>query len=82
MFIAIFVNFLQVSVYYEETALLMSSDPVKDYIPYSWISMAQVKHEYFKALAHHNMACAILDPNGEENQSKYMYEGFVDEIFI
>lgn len=64
---------MMVSVYYEETALLMSSDPVKDYIPYSWISMAQVKHEYFKALAHHNMACAILDPNDVEDEYSLQY---------
>lgn len=58
-------SLFQVAGYYEDTVLLMSSDPVKDYIPYSWISMTQVKHEYFKALSHHNMACAILNPKGK-----------------
>ena len=62
-----------VSCYYEETVLLMSSEPVKDYIPYSWISMTQVKHEYFKALSHHNMACAILNPKDVEDEFSLQY---------
>ncbi|KAJ8303299.1 hypothetical protein KUTeg_019695 [Tegillarca granosa] len=50
-----------VSQMYDDTHLLMSTEPVKDYIPYSWISMALVKSQYYKALAHDYMAFGILD---------------------
>ncbi|KAJ8307764.1 hypothetical protein KUTeg_014685 [Tegillarca granosa] len=54
-----------VSQMYDDTHLLMSTEPVKDYIPYSWISMALVKSQYYKALAHDYMAFGILDQKGK-----------------
>ena len=50
---------------YRDTHSLMNTDPVKDYIPFSWLSMAQVKMEYYSALAHHYMAEALLDQPGK-----------------
>ena len=49
---------------YDDTQMLMSSEPVKDYIPYSWISMALVKSQYYMALAHGSMARAMIDSEG------------------
>ena len=51
---------------YRDTHSLMNTDPVKDYIPFSWLSMAQVKMEYYSALAHHYIAEALLDQPGKE----------------
>ncbi|KAH3770301.1 hypothetical protein DPMN_171585, partial [Dreissena polymorpha] len=50
-----------VSHMYRDTQQLMHTEHVKDYIPYSWLSMAQVKAEYYAALAHHHVANALLD---------------------
>lgn len=50
-----------VSRMYQDTQQLMSTEHVKDYIPFSWLSMAQVKSEYYNALAHHYIADALLD---------------------
>ncbi|XP_052817102.1 rhophilin-2-like [Mya arenaria] len=50
-----------VSHMYGDTGSLMSGEHVKDYIPYSWLSMAQVKREYYRALAYQHIADALLD---------------------
>lgn len=50
---------------YDDTKLLMTAEPVKDYIPYSWVSMATVKAQYYMALAHTHMATAIIEFAGE-----------------
>lgn len=50
-----------VSHMYRDTQQLMSMEHVKDYIPYSWLSMAQVKAEYYNAIANHLIADALLD---------------------
>lgn len=47
----------------------MTAEPVKDYIPYSWVSMATVKAQYYMALAHTHMATAIIDFAGENIDS-------------
>jgi hypothetical protein len=39
---------------------LISSAPVKDYVPYSWVSLVLVKREHYSALAHHYVAVGIL----------------------
>ena len=56
--------FLQVSHMYGDCGRLMAGDHVKDYIPFSWLSMAQVKKEYYAALAHKHVADALLDQPG------------------
>lgn len=49
---------------YRDTHKLMSTEHVKDYIPYSWLSTAEVKAEYYNALANHLVADALLDQPG------------------
>uniref|UniRef100_A0A4W3GLE4 Rhophilin Rho GTPase binding protein 1 n=1 Tax=Callorhinchus milii TaxID=7868 RepID=A0A4W3GLE4_CALMI len=39
----------------------MTQPPVKDYVPFSWTTMVQVKSEYFKALSHYFAAIALCD---------------------
>ncbi|KAG8431583.1 hypothetical protein GDO86_018105 [Hymenochirus boettgeri] len=39
----------------------MTQPPVKDYIPFSWITMVRVKAEHFKALSHYHGANALCD---------------------
>uniref|UniRef100_A0A4W5N0Z2 Rhophilin Rho GTPase binding protein 1 n=1 Tax=Hucho hucho TaxID=62062 RepID=A0A4W5N0Z2_9TELE len=39
----------------------MSQTLVKDYVPFSWASMVQVKAEHFRALSHYNAAVALCD---------------------
>ena len=50
---------------YTEVFNVISQPPVKDYVPFSWASLVQVKKEHYKALAHFYVALAILDSNGE-----------------
>lgn len=40
---------------------IISQPPVKDYVPYSWVSLTQVKREHYKALAHYFVALGLLD---------------------
>ena len=40
---------------------IISTEPVKDYVPYSWISLSQVKSEHYKALAHFYVAVGLLE---------------------
>lgn len=44
---------------------MISQPPVKDYVPFSWASLLQVKKEHYKALAHFYVALAILDSSGD-----------------
>uniref|UniRef100_A0A8C7I2Q8 Rhophilin Rho GTPase binding protein 1 n=1 Tax=Oncorhynchus kisutch TaxID=8019 RepID=A0A8C7I2Q8_ONCKI len=39
----------------------MSQPLVKDYVPFSWASMVQVKAEHFRALSHYYAAVALCD---------------------
>ncbi|KAM4705289.1 rhophilin-1 [Rhinophrynus dorsalis] len=39
----------------------MTHPPVKDYVPFSWITMVRVKAEHFKALSHYHAASALCD---------------------
>ena len=43
----------------------MSSEVVKSYLPFPWISMAQTKHYFYKGLAHFYVAMALLGQKGE-----------------
>lgn len=67
-----------VSQMYDDTKLLMTAEPVKDYIPYSWVSMATVKAQYYMALAHTHMATAIIE-FADENDSQSLSE-FMDAL--
>ena len=44
---------------------IISTEPVKDYVPYSWISLSQVKREHYKALAHFYVALGLLEHHGD-----------------
>ncbi|GCB65810.1 hypothetical protein scyTo_0004862 [Scyliorhinus torazame] len=39
----------------------MTQPPVKNYVPFSWTTMVQVKSEYFKAVSHYFAAVALCD---------------------
>uniref|UniRef100_A0AAR2LF66 Rhophilin, Rho GTPase binding protein 1 n=1 Tax=Pygocentrus nattereri TaxID=42514 RepID=A0AAR2LF66_PYGNA len=43
----------------------MSVPLLKDYVPFSWISVVQVKTQHFRALAHYYTAIALCDCTGE-----------------
>lgn len=45
---------------YSTVHALISSALVKDYVPYSWVSLVLVKREHYSALAHHHAAVGIL----------------------
>ncbi|XP_029939622.1 rhophilin-1 [Salarias fasciatus] len=52
----------------------MTQPLMKDYVPFSWASMVQVKSEHFRALAHYYAAVALCDhmsssDDGEEEES-------------
>ncbi|OWF41315.1 rhophilin-2-B-like [Mizuhopecten yessoensis] len=59
-----------VSQMYDDTQVLMASEPLKDYIPYSWLSMTQVKSQYYMAIAHEHMASAILNHKDNNDHIK------------
>lgn len=43
----------------------MTQPLMKDYVPFSWASMVQVKAEHFRALSHYYAAVALCDHTGE-----------------
>ncbi|GBP40725.1 Rhophilin-2 [Eumeta japonica] len=49
---------------YKELHQKMQSEAVFNYVPYSWVSLVHVKTEFYKALAHHLCACALLASAG------------------
>ena len=59
----------QVSDLYEEVYRQMTSSVLRDYVPSSWVSMIQVKHNYFTALAHFNVATGLIDQDGRLKKS-------------
>lgn len=54
-----------VSEVYAKVYRVISQPPVKDYVPFSWASLAHVKKEHYKALAHFYVALGLLDHTGE-----------------
>ncbi|ELU08014.1 hypothetical protein CAPTEDRAFT_93887 [Capitella teleta] len=52
---------------YSDVHRLMSTVPLKDYIPVSWTCMIQVKSLYFQAMAHVFLSEAILDQPDSAN---------------
>jgi hypothetical protein len=49
-----------VSEVYGKVFRIASQPPVKDYIPFSWVSLINVKKEHYKALAHFYVASGFL----------------------
>ncbi|XP_049939722.1 rhophilin-2 isoform X1 [Schistocerca serialis cubense] len=50
----------QVSDVYGKVHSLISCPPVKDYVPYSWVSLILVKREHYCALSHFHAAKGVL----------------------
>lgn len=48
----------------------MNREPVKDYVPYSWISLVNVKRQHYGALSHGYCAKAILEDDGLNANTK------------
>ncbi|XP_076352612.1 rhophilin-2-B-like isoform X1 [Tachypleus tridentatus] len=59
----------EVSEVYNHVHKVMSRPTVKNYVPYSWISLVCVKSEHYKALAHYYVAVGLLDHIGELSDS-------------
>lgn len=51
----------QVADAYNKVHKCISAAPVKDYVPYSWISLVLVKSKYYRALSHYYVALGLLD---------------------
>lgn len=45
---------------YSQVYQLISHDSVRDYVPYSWTSLVQVKREYYTGMAHYHVASGVL----------------------
>lgn len=54
----------KVSEVYQQVHRVISQPPVKDYVPFSWISLLRVKAEHYRALAHHYVGVGLLDHAG------------------
>ncbi|XP_046377278.1 rhophilin-2-B-like isoform X2 [Haliotis rufescens] len=65
-----------VSERFRVTHRLMSAEPVKSYLPFTWTAMAQTKHYYYKGLAHSIVATALMDQkdSGDLDKLKQMME--------
>ncbi|RXN34940.1 rhophilin-1 isoform X1 [Labeo rohita] len=60
----------QVSDVYSLVLQAMSVPLLKDYVPFSWISMVQVKTHHFRALAHYYTAVALCDCPGMSDEDE------------
>lgn len=50
----------QLSDCYTHVNQLLSHENVHDYVPYSWISLVQVKREFYTGMAHYHVASGVL----------------------
>jgi len=60
---------LQVSDVYLLVLQTMAQPLMKDYVPFSWASMVQVKSEHFRAISHYYAAVALCDHTCKSHQS-------------
>ncbi|KAG8222093.1 hypothetical protein J437_LFUL000856 [Ladona fulva] len=51
----------QVSETYSKVHACISSPPVRDYVPHSWVALALVKREHYAALSHLHVALGMLE---------------------
>lgn len=51
----------QVAAVYADVHSLISREPVRDYVPESWVSLILVKREHHLALAHKHCAVGLLE---------------------
>ena len=59
-----------VSDVYGKVHSVMSEQSVQDYVPFSWVSLAHVKKEHYRALAHYYVAVGLLDHNKSDFSPK------------
>lgn len=45
---------------YNHVNELISHEAVRDYVPYSWSCLVQVKREYYTGMAHYHVASGVL----------------------
>ncbi|KAH0821815.1 hypothetical protein GEV33_000976 [Tenebrio molitor] len=45
---------------YSQVYQIIMNEAVHDYVPYSWISLVQVKKEYYTGMAHYHVASGVL----------------------
>lgn len=57
----IFLLFCQVSETYDQVHQSMIQTPIKDNVPLFWSTMAQVKTNHYRSMAHYFVASALLD---------------------
>jgi len=69
-----------VSDVYEKVFEAISHPPVKDYVPFSWVSLAQVKREHYKALANFYVAKGLLDHEGDIERKAHETLQFVHDM--
>lgn len=50
----------QLSDCYSNVTQLITNELIRDYVPYSWTTLIQVKREYYTGLAHYHAASGIL----------------------
>lgn len=43
---------------------------VKDYVAHSWVSLATVKREHYRALSHYHVACGLLTLLNKKKEKK------------
>ncbi|KAL0977981.1 hypothetical protein UPYG_G00164290 [Umbra pygmaea] len=73
---------------YDQVHQSMSQTPVKDNVPFFWSTMAQVKTNHYRSLAHYFVATALLDHqlnthDDEEKQEKglsQVYAAMPDDL--
>lgn len=53
---------------YDKVYHAISQQQVKDYVPFSWVSLIQVKREHYRALAHYYVAVGLLSHTGSLDQ--------------
>ncbi|KAJ8932227.1 hypothetical protein NQ314_014825 [Rhamnusium bicolor] len=51
---------------YSHVNQLITNDLVRDYVPYSWNSLVQVKREYYTGMAHYQVASGVLHKEATE----------------
>uniref|UniRef100_A0A4W5QEH2 Rhophilin Rho GTPase binding protein 1 n=1 Tax=Hucho hucho TaxID=62062 RepID=A0A4W5QEH2_9TELE len=62
----------RVSDVYSLVLQTMSQPLVKDYVPFSWASMVQVKAEHFRALSHYYAAVALCDRTRKYHRALFL----------
>ncbi|XP_039609685.1 rhophilin-1 [Polypterus senegalus] len=60
----------------------MTQPPVKDYVPFSWVTMVQVKSEHFKALSHYYAAVAFCDSEVQDVDNMHEIEKALIQFHI